>query len=86
MIKLKIISSQISLNPLVLYLSRIFVEILAKPVCCTVVSEHFQICGIQIIEKCICEFNELKVNIFTHAFQAKLSPRLLSLQPQARGN
>ena len=47
--------SDISIGSLGFYLSRIFVEFSVKPVYPTMVDENFQIYGIQITGKSICD-------------------------------
>ena len=47
--------SDISTNPLDLSLSGIFVEFSHKPVYLIMVGKNFQIYGVQITGKCICE-------------------------------
>ena len=48
-------SYHISIDPLGLYISRIFDESFLKPVHPTMVGENFQIYDVQITGKCICK-------------------------------
>ena len=50
------------------------------------VGEIFQIYGVQITGKCICESTMLNLNIFTHASFGKILPQVLINISQAEGN
>ena len=64
-------------------LSRIFLEFFLKPVFCTMVAEKFQIHGVKITEKCICE-SKSSIYSFLLLSLSKSLPQVLIITTQVR--